>query len=359
MNTNHDQDLDRGGDIIIRPEDFDTLDFALFDPIGIEVPADLRLPDQVLKLLDGGHSQPAAIVREAVPQLTLFDDQPPVHEPMYDLPPATVRRLWPIVSRAYADVRNGRSVDFCVAEPDANLLFLQRCWVLGAAASPFELNWVLLNARKANRLSLPRSSRVSIPKDRLDRFSFAADMAMRYLQDRIYREEQRDVSIDRVFCDPRLAQEFDRLAAHLAPGFQPFEYRWAVISLRKARRSGVQSASTPIFTEYGRVEDVRISKLPTTSGIYWITSGRNSLFAGAASSLRLQVDSLVDQLGTSVLPNWMPDQPIERPVLRVLECSPIQSKQAHATLLRNSGSLLNFRFGDQSGTDGSVRRPAA
>ena len=255
--------------------------------------------------------------------------------------------------------RNGRSVDFCVAEPEANLLFLQRCWVLGAAASPFELNWVLLNARKANRLSLPRSSRVSIPKDRLDRFSFAADMAMRHLQDRIYLEEQRDVSIDKVFCEPRLSQEFDRLAAGLAPGFQPFEYRWAVISLRKARRSQVQSQAAPTLTDYGRVEDVRVSSLPATSGIYWITSGRDSLFTGAASSLRVQVDSLVDRLGTSALPNWRQDRLVERPILRVLECPPAQSKQAHAALLRSSGSLLNFQYGDWSGTDGSAKRSAA
>src|SRR5439155_11676519 len=111
------------------------------------------------------------------------------------------------------------------------------CWQLGAAAPPQELNWTLLTARKDGHLrGLPRAKAFSIPRERLDQFSFASEIALRHLQDRAYYGEQRELSLDKVLCDPALAAEFDATARRLAPGYSSLDYRWAAMTLRKARR---------------------------------------------------------------------------------------------------------------------------
>jgi hypothetical protein len=337
--------------IVISPEEIAGVDFSLFDADGIELPDELRTADNVLANL-GGIERDAAISDSAPdPQLALFPEAESENTLPATIPadPERVRELWSIVARAYADVRIDRSIDYVVAEPEANLLFLQRCWELGAAASPFELNWVLMNARKDGKfdsLNLSRSTKIVIPKERLDLFSFAADMAMRCVQDRLYYDQQKDVSIDKVLCDPHLAKQFDQLAYKIAPGFSSFDYRWAVMSLRKARRKRSVLSAEPGFVDKGLVEDIRVSQLPDHSGVYWITAGQNSLFMGVAGSLRAQIDALVGRLGGDAVPDWMPERSRVKPVLRLLECPSDISNRTQSALLRQSGSLLNFRIGN-------------
>jgi hypothetical protein len=42
--------------------------------------------------------------------------------------------------------------------------------------------------------------------------------------------------VDETFCDPAKAAFFDRTARRFAPGFEPAQYRWAALRLRKASR---------------------------------------------------------------------------------------------------------------------------
>jgi len=142
--------------------------------------------------------------------------------------------LWSIAVRAYQDIRCDRSVDYVVAEPEANLLFLHRCWELGAAASPFELNWILMNARKDHRMSTSsRSKPVFLGKEVFDTVSYAADIAMRELQNELYFKNQREMlSVDQILCSPHLVRRFDALASGISPGFRTFDYRWAVLAAR-------------------------------------------------------------------------------------------------------------------------------
>lgn len=339
-------------EIVITPEEIADINFDLFDPNEIEIPASLRNAKHLLHRLIGSEAIPSErlnVLRNGCPAPLRGAGQAPVADTGgCGLVDSRVPQLASVVARAYADVRSDRSIDYIVAEPEANLLFLQRCWELGAAATPFELNWVLMNARKNGKLEeldLSRSVRVAVPKNRLDRFSFAADMAMRHLLDRLYYEQQQDVSIDRVLCDPRLSKEFDSLARCLAPDFSVFEYRWAVISMRKARRAKAVLKGDPSFFDCGLVEDVRTSVLPKSSGVYWVMSGENSLFMGAAQNLRTQIDSLIGNVGTQVTPKWLSEPLHQKPIMRLFECSAVASKEMQSALLRKAGSRLNFLMG--------------
>jgi site-specific DNA-methyltransferase (adenine-specific) len=65
----------------------------------------------------------------------------------------------------------------------------------------------------------------------MDAYSFAAEIAWRVTNDKFHGP-----SVDEIFCDPAKAACFDRAARRVAPGFQPEQYRWAALRLRKASR---------------------------------------------------------------------------------------------------------------------------
>ncbi|HEV2295264.1 MAG TPA: hypothetical protein VGR35_15535 [Tepidisphaeraceae bacterium] len=324
--------------------DLSKFDVRDFDDAGLDLPASLETPDRLLARLNNG-GRKSDDVPQSNPGAALFPHV--AFTGQFGVGKTTASSLWSIVVRAYADVRSDRSIDYVVAEPEANLLFLQRCWELGAPASPSQLNWLLMNARKNGKLAdLSPAKRFSIAKEELDSFAFAADMAMRSVQDRLYFDEQRDASIDQILCDPHLVKEFDTFAAELAPGHSRFEYRWAAIALRKARRSANRSIQLSRFEARGSLEDVRASSMPTSGGIYWIQAGNSSLFTGVASNLRRQLGALVDQLGFNVAPRWVRDQPDAKPELRLwCEANFETAEIVRAGLLKRAGSRLNFRHG--------------
>jgi site-specific DNA-methyltransferase (adenine-specific) len=122
------------------------------------------------------------------------------------------------IKAAFDAVRGDHSVDRLVADPELNARFVEKCRELG---EPATLNRALLNLRKGGHLRGIKSNRLSAGDD--DPYRFAAEMAVRYM-------ERRDgVSLDDIICDPELASEFDRLAAAIAPGFTPLQYRWAAL----------------------------------------------------------------------------------------------------------------------------------
>jgi hypothetical protein len=333
-----------------RTDDLLNFDIQDFDDTGIELPAVLETPDRLIARLSPASQQSRSLPRDAhsqdgelFPQFAMGNNHRDDHTALN----STENRLWSIVARAYADVRCDRSIDYVVVDPESNLLFLQRCWELGAPASPFELNWVLMNSRKDGKLSgLARAKSFSIPKGQLDLFAFAAEIAMRCVQDRIYFEEQRDVSIDHVLCDPHLLEEFDDFARRLAPGYNAREYRWAVITLRKARRSLHPPIKLPRLRLFGLLEDVKARALPAGAGTYWIQADESSIFTGVATSLRRQVESLIDQLGIRVVPEWIKGGPKVKMQLYICEEDTHQAAEVvRARVLAKSGSLLNFRYG--------------
>ena len=254
--------------------------------------------------------------------------------------------LWSVVVRAYRDIRCDRSVDYVVAEPEANLLFLHRCWELGAAASPFELNWILMNARKDHRMqSSSRSKPVFLGKDVFDNVTYAADIAMRELQNELYFKDQRGMlSVDQILCSPQLVNRFDTRASRISPGFRTFDYRWAVLGLRKARRAKARAGFPIGLQSIGLIEDARKDRLPKSSGLYWVTSGTNSLFVGVANNLQRQVLSLAERLYCDDMIQQLNPRSTEKPSLKIMESGVVWAEMYRTRVLKDRGSLLNFQL---------------
>lgn len=210
------------------------------------------------------------------------------------------------VVQAYFEVYDGYSIDRLIADRERNSLFISKCWSLGIQASARELNWALLNARKANRIGpVSGVARFTIPAADMYQFLFASEIALRHVQDTEWLTSQRSVSLDYILCDSDMSDRFEAVARELAPGHSAFEYRWAAMCIRKNQRRSVKSR-IPRFEDLGRTSDLRPSAISDRMGFYWFQSGNKPLYVGHAQNLRAQVDRIIQQGGSErVFPEWM------------------------------------------------------
>jgi hypothetical protein len=287
-----------------------------------DVPAELRDPSKLLARLNrpqavgglrpeaGGHAVPCTPPSSA---LGIFEDQT-LWAGAFKMPTTSPERgltLREVVIKAFGSVHDGWSVDRVLLDPAFNGPFIDACLALGTVASRFELNWALLGARKNGRLaSSATSRRYGLPAARLEEFAFASEMVARRVQDRQWHDFQRAVSLDRIFCDPLLAEEFDALAAQLDPGYSPLEYRWAALALRKGHRSsdGLRKLRPGDFEDLGSTHGVRVGQLPKAGGVYCFSCEGVPVYAGHARSLRRQVELHFERAGVSVVPEWLADR---------------------------------------------------
>ncbi|HEV2968514.1 MAG TPA: GIY-YIG nuclease family protein [Pirellulales bacterium] len=202
---------------------------------------------------------------------------------------------------AFVAASNGFAVDRVVADPELNKRFVEECRARGLDDSAAALNQTLLNLRKASGLSgLPRSKRTQIADQ--EEFRFAAEMAVRFL-------ERRDgVSLDQVICDPRLAEEFDRLAARIAPGFNPLQYRWAALNLRKTKKLApeiVARIAPPREVRVLRADELIVDVIPAKPGLYLLFAARQLLYVGETENLKKRLTKHLDHSDNKGLARWL------------------------------------------------------
>ncbi len=193
------------------------------------------------------------------------------------------------VKKAFLAVRNARddrgSSDLYIADPNRNALFIAKCRQMGLKASEYVLNKTLLNARKNRLLAGLHSVRTSVD---YEDFAFACEFAATELK------YKTGVSIDDIVCDPNIAEQYDSIAAKLSPGHKPFEYRWAILSIRKSGRSvdWKPSYTMPKFERTFRLVSDPLNELPSDGGAYILyeNARKRALYARATKKLRHAVD---------------------------------------------------------------------
>ncbi len=145
-----------------------------------------------------------------------------------------------------------------------------------------------------------RSRRTSFPNQ--DDYEFASEIAIRFL-------ERRDgVTLDDVICDPARAAEFDELAARIAPGYTPLQYRWAALSLRKSRRlpaEPIGRAIPPISVVQERADRINLADVPAAQGLYIFFAGSECLYIGEAQNLRIRLKKHLDHSDNRGLARWL------------------------------------------------------
>jgi hypothetical protein len=175
------------------------------------------------------------------------------------------------------------STDLYIADPKRNEVFLALCRRFGIEASDYRINKTLFNARKGRLLTKLHSERTSID---YGEFAFASEFAATQLR------YTTGASIDGILCDPKLSSQFDEIAHEVTPGFSSFQYRWAILSIRKAGRHQRLPSSfrLPKLTTGFRLLRDPIEKVPDQSGIYLLYERQKLLYTRSAVDLRHGVE---------------------------------------------------------------------
>jgi site-specific DNA-methyltransferase (adenine-specific) len=243
------------------------------------------------------------------------------------------------VIRAFAEVREGYSADRVVADPELDRRFLRRCRELGLPGTDYDINWSLLNARKAGLMSdLPKTKRYTVRES--DEFEYASELAVRHLQ------RVDNVSLDQIICDPDLARRFDQFAEQLAPGYTPLEYRWMAFGLRKAGRlAGKASPVEPPQLQVLRpVQQVRASVLPQAGGLYLFSSSGNPVFLGQTDNLRHRIERHMDVSDSLGLPDWLWGQgALDLSLSEMPGTTKVARQAAELRLVKQLHPVLNFQ----------------
>ncbi len=196
------------------------------------------------------------------------------------------------VRLAFLAIRAGWPPDRVVADPLLNESFIAECRKAGLASPACALNQCLLNLRKGSQLKgLPRSKKTTFKEE--EEYRFASEIAARHL------ERQEGASLDAIICDPSLVVKFDQLAAHLAPGFTPFQYRWAALNLRKGSNLKPELLSRVVpseTTSLGPVSDLDLASVSTKQGMYifYDPKSKTTLYVGEALNLRVRLEKHLD-----------------------------------------------------------------
>ena len=246
------------------------------------------------------------------------------------------------IIQAFGEIRDGYSVDRVIADPKINKKYLRRCRELGVAGTDCDLNWQLMNYRKRGVLSnLPKTKRYTVRET--DDFEYASELAVRYL------ESKEDVSLDKIICDPELAEEFDKYAALLAPGHTSLEYRWVALGLRKAGRRNQQAQDykkLANFENIGLTNSLKTNMIPNVGGLYSFLSDGKYVFIGSTDNLKHRIEKHLDVSSKLGLPGWLWDAKTS-PL--TIEISPLPSisksirQGIELEMIRQYNPVLNYK----------------
>lgn len=283
------------------PDAADDLDRFLGDSAGVEEYTQAEIDSRVRRVLGGTECEPdEREIQAPSRQAMLFpvgDPEDAARDVRRSGPRQAAPDLCDIVRRAYLDVSDGNSTDRLIADPDCNARFIQVCWQLEAQASQYELNHLLMNARKNKLLGkVPGVKPYRVSREHMDQYLFASEFALRILQDEEYFQSQRFVSLDRILCDPTLGQRFERFARSIAPGYSPLDYRWAAITIRKGQNRSATKASlaAPLFERLGRRDSLQTSRIDEGAGFFELVSENADIYIGHAENLRQQIERILD-----------------------------------------------------------------
>ena len=200
---------------------------------------------------------------------------------------------------AYQAVHGGWSVDRLLADPDLNNAFIDACARKGLPGGPVQWNLTLLRVRKAGRLPRTEKRLRGLAFDQMDKYSFASEIAVQQLS------VELGVTLDDILCSPQLGARFDEIAQAYSPGFTPFQYRWAALTIRK--RASAQKRSHGSNAAHGLRRGCRrlgrysreISVGTTIRGSTSSTAqARPRLYVGVAQNLQGQIEYIRE------IPTW-------------------------------------------------------
>ncbi len=219
-----------------------------------------------------------------------------------DKPSPDVRQ---VIKDVFAQTHQGWSSDEVVLRDDLNEAFIASCLVHLPDVNPAELNWRLLNMRKAGLLKVPttRSNRKSVT-----RWKPIAEIVARVIIDK------HKVSIDKIMTMPKLRKEFDAAVLEIDADADLYGARKAAFGLRKQRRLKPELIAR--IADWGReistlpLKSVRADGdlVPELPGIYIFRDETGYLYIGQSEDLRSRLQEHLDQSSNFSLAKYLADQ---------------------------------------------------
>ncbi|HLA86129.1 MAG TPA: DNA methyltransferase [Thermoguttaceae bacterium] len=204
---------------------------------------------------------------------------------------------------AFRETCHGNSVDQILCNPELDAEFVNVCRKHGLRGDAFVWNQLLLKIRKKGKLPRICTTRRRLTFEMMDGYSYASEIAMELMR------LNYGYPIDVVLCSPKAAAEFDQIAEQFAPGFLPFEYRWAALAIRKRATQSISLAKER-FCEWRNKalpQSISLSQCNSSKyeqpGVYILNNGAEHLYVGETLSLRNRMGQMLRaSLGTNFSP---------------------------------------------------------
>jgi DNA modification methylase/predicted GIY-YIG superfamily endonuclease len=202
------------------------------------------------------------------------------------------------IVEAFFAAHDGYSIDWLLANPQLQEVFHEECRESGLIGGPVDWNRELLRIRKTG--GFPKRGKVNkvhISDEDLAAYDFAAEIGWRFTNDKF-----RGPSLDEILCDPEKAAYFGRIAKRFAPDFEPVNYRWAALRLRKASRELVEEVkqyhfvfAKRDFTRFQTWNRFNPKRFNGQAGLYLLRDDAKSpLFVGYARDLGARLAQHLD-----------------------------------------------------------------
>ena len=249
---------------------------------------------------------------------------------------AEKRRLAEVVNKAFRETHDGWSSDEVVLNDELNQKFIAACREQLPEVEETDFNWTLLNLRKAGKLDAKTTRRHN---ENHDEYLHASEVAARHMHDKFR------VTTDRVFCDPKLRAEFDKVAQTVAPDVSAYRLRKATLRLRKNRQ--LKPELIVRIADWGREihtlpAEMIVKKpeiVPTHPGIYIFRDETGYLYIGESYNLRLRVEKHLDHSDRKSLAHYLWENGNEKITVELHAFDP-ESKAKDKTVRRAYESEL-------------------
>ncbi len=236
-----------------------------------------------------------------------------------------------VIDDAFTATHDGWSVDEVILNDDLNAAFLKRRRKQLPEIDSVEINWHLLNMRKAGKLKFKTTRSGARPSQE---HTSVAEMVARSLID------QHGVTIDRIMADPNLRSQFDDRTIAMGKNLDAYLVRKAAFGLRKKRRLRPELIAR--IADWGRtIEEFPLKSvaedpdvIPHQPGIYIFRDISGYLYIGQSVNLHQRLKEHLDQSSNFSLSKYLSAQTRENVTLEI-HAFPVDSR-ASETMVRRA-----------------------
>ena len=254
---------------------------------------------------------------------------------------AAAQQIKVIAADAFSAVHDGWSSDEVILQDELNEAFIAKCRKLASKnelgkISDDDLNWTLMNLRKAGKLKSKTTKR---KKADTDSVRHVAEIVTRSIIDK------HQCSIDRLMCRNELRSEFDESAKAFDDSIDLYTVRKAAFQLRKARRLKPELIGR--IADWGRtietheIKDVRKDPeaLAEHPGIYIFRDSTGYLYIGQTENLCERLREHLDESHNASLAKYLKKESLASITIEVHDFDP-DSKASETRVRRAYESEL-------------------